>query len=220
MARIRPTDTDFIKKLMAFQKSYFTVGDLEKILGLKRESLYVTLSRLTKSGILLRLRKNAYTLFTQIHDAEKAANELYYPCYLSFEKALSLYGILSQVPYTYTFATMKPSKKMKIGNVEVEYSHIKEDLFFGYILKNGKNIALPEKALLDELYLVSRGLRTVNIEELDLKEIDKKRLEEFAEKYPPYIGDLLSETKKYIGTTPITNEAKERIEWNEKKKIP
>jgi len=204
---------------MAFNKSYFTVGDLEKILGLKRESLYVTLNRLTKSGVFERLKKNVYILFTQINDAEKVANEIYYPSYLSFEKALSMYGILSQVPYTYTFATIRPSKKVMIGNFAVEYSHLKEELFFGYILKNGKNIALPEKALLDELYLVARGVRELNIEELDLKEINRERLEEFAKKYPTYIGDLLSEVMKYIGTTPITNEAKERIFWNERSSL-
>lgn len=214
MARIRPTDTDLIKKLTAFNKSYFTVGDLEKILGLKRKSLYVTLNRLTKSGVLERLRKNVYILFTQMNDAEKVANEIYYPSYLSFEKALSTCGILSQVPYTYTFATIKPSKKMMIGDFEIEYSHLKEELFFGYVLKNGKNIALPEKALLDQLYLVSRGVRTLNIEDLDLKEINKERLEEFAKKYPAYINELLLEVKKYIGTTPITSENKERIFWN------
>ena len=211
MARIRPTDTDLIKKLTAFNKSYFTVGDLEKILGLKRESLYVTLNRLTKSGVLERLRKNVYILFTQINDVEKVANEICYPSYLSFEKALSVYGILSQIPYTYTFATVKPSKKMMIGNVEVEYSHLKKELFFGYVLKDGKNIALPEKALLDELYLVSRGVRTLNIEELDLKIINKEIIAEFAKKYPAYINKPLSEVMKYIGTTPITNETKDRI---------
>ena len=216
MARIRPTDTDLIKRMTAFNKSYFTVGDLEKILGLKRESLYVTLNRLTKSGVFVRLRKNVYILFTQMNDAEKIANEMYYPSYLSFEKALSVYGILSQTPYTYTFATIKPSKKMMIGDFEVEYSHIKKELFFGYVLKNGKYIALPEKALLDELYLVSRGVRSLNIEELDLKEINKERLADFAQKYPVYINKLLPEVVKYIGTTPITNESKERITWDTK----
>ena len=111
-----------------------------------------------------------------MNDAEKVANEIYYPSYLSFEKALSNYGILSQAPYTYTFATLRPTKKVTIGGFEIEYSHLKKELFFGYVLKDGKNLALPEKALLDQLYMASRGLRAVNIEELDLKEINKVKL--------------------------------------------
>lgn len=154
-------------------------------------------------------------VFTGEVDVEKIANEIYYPSYLSFEKALSDYGILSQIPFTLTFATVRPSKKLIIANTEVEYSHIKKSLFFGYEVKNEKYVALPEKALLDELYLVSRGLRTLDIEELDLREINRERLEEFARHFPSYTGDLLVQVKKYIGTTPITNETKERIDWKD-----
>ncbi len=211
MVRIRPTDPELINKLMDLRKPYFTVADLERVLGLKKKTLYVTLNRLTKSGVLTRLKKNVYMVFTGGVDTEKIANEIYYPSYLSFEKALSDYGILSQIPFTLTFATLRPSKKLTIGDTEVEYSHIKKNLFFGYEVKNEKNIALPEKALLDELYLMSRGLRKINLEELDLREINKERLKEFAEKFPSYISDLLGEVKKYLGTTPVTNETKERI---------
>lgn len=211
MARIRPKDTELVSKLTALRKAYFTVADLERVLGMDRNSLYVTLNRLVKSGVLIRLRKNAYTIFTELVDAEKIANELYFPCYLSFESALSRYGILSQIPYTLTFAATRPSKKMKIGDFEMEFHHLKSNLFFGYALEKGKNVAVPEKALLDELYLMSRGKARVNIEELDLKDINKKVLAKYAKKFPPYIKKLLNEAEKYLGTTPITNENKERI---------
>jgi len=60
---------------------------------------------------------------------------------------------------------------------------------------------------------MSRGKAKVNIEELDLKDIDKKLLEKYAKKFPRYIKKLLDEVKKYLGTTPLTNERKERITW-------
>lgn len=214
MARIRPKNIDLIKKLTGFHKSYFTISDLEKVLDLKRESLYVTLNRLVKSGVLVRPAKNIYSLFTQTLDIERIGNELYFPSYLSFEQTLSQYGILSQIPYTITFATIRPTKKMVIANVAVEYSHIKKELFFGYMLKNGKYIAEKEKALLDELYMVSIGKRSLDIEELDLKDISKEKLMEYAKKFPSSIVPLLNQVGKYIGTTPITLEGKERITWN------
>lgn len=195
MVRVRPKDIELIKKLRGFNKSYFNVADLEKVLDLKRDSLYVTLNRLVKSGLLIRLAKNIYSLFTESVDTEKIAGELYFPAYLSFEQALSYYGILSQIPYTRTFATKRPAKKIIIAGVEIEYSHLKKELFFGYILKNGKYIAEKEKALLDQLYMVSMGKRSVNIEELDLRDIDIGKLTEYAKKFPNFITPLLDRVK-------------------------
>ena len=214
MVRVRPTDVELMKKLRNYHKSYLTVADLEKVLDLKRDSLYVTLNRLVKSGVLVRLAKNIYSLFTETVDTEKIAGELYFPSYLSFEQALSQYGILSQIPYTQTFATTRPTKKMIIAEVEVEYSHLKKELFFGYILKNGKNIAEKEKALLDQLYMVSMGKRSINIEELDLRGIDIGKLTEYAKKFPNFINPSLDIVKKYTGTTPITLNGQERVAWH------
>lgn len=211
MATQKLTTIDFIKTLQKFGKDYFSVADLEKITGLARSSLKVTLSRLTTQGILTRLTKGIYQLSLSEIDVRKIAGQLYYPSYLSFESALSLYGILSQIPYTQTFATTKKSKKMVIRGSEAEFTHLKKDLFFGYILDQGFYLAEAEKALLDQLYVTARGKRTVNIEELDLKEINKMKLETYAKKFPPYIKKLLDEVRKYLGTTPITNENKERI---------
>src|ERR1700682_6019810 len=112
MVRIRPQDSALISRLLGLPKPYFTATDLEKILGLPRASLYVTLTRLVQAGVLVRLRKNVYKLAIAPTESEKAAGELYFPSYLSFESALSRYGILSQIPYTLTFATTRPSKKM------------------------------------------------------------------------------------------------------------
>lgn len=213
MARVRPKDVELIKKLRGFNKPYFTVADLEKVLDLKRDSLYVTLNRLVKSGVLVRLAKNVYSLFTEPVDVDRIANELYFPSYLSFENALSQYGVLSQIPYTRTFATSRPTKKMVIAGIAVEFSHLKKELFFGYSLRNGKYVAEQEKALLDQLYMVSMGKRGIEITELDLKGIDKAKLEEHAKKFPVQIKPLLDQVKKYLGTTPITLEGRERVAW-------
>lgn len=205
------TTIELIQTLQSLDRGYFTVADMEKIIGLSKDSLKVALSRLTTKKVLTRVKRGVYQLSLSEIDAKKIANQLYYPSYLSFESALSIYGILSQIPITQTFATVKKSKKMTLGNTEVEFTQIKKDLFFGYVLDKGIYIAEPEKALLDELYMVSRGLRNINIEELDLKEIKEEKIREYAKKFPPYIMSLVDKVKKYIGTTPVTNEAKERI---------
>lgn len=213
---MRTNNIELIKKLRGFNKSYFTVADLGKVLDLDRDSLYVTLNRLVKSGVLIRLAKNVYCLFLGPIDHERIGSELYFPSYVSFESALSQYSILSQIPYTVTFATTRPTKKIVIANIAVEFSHLKKEMFFGYILKNGRYIAEKEKALLDQLYMVSMGKRSIHIEELDLREIDNKKLDIYAKAFPKSMKPLLDEVGKYIGTTPIGLEGNERISWGKR----
>ena len=204
---------ELIQTLQLLDRGFFTVSDLEKITGLSKGSLKVALSRLTAKKILIRVKRGIYQLSLSQIEPKKIANQLYYPSYLSFESALSSYGILSQVPFSQTFATVKKSKKMNLGNTEIEFTQLKKELFFGYILDQGIYIAQPEKALLDTLYLVSRGKRTLNIDELDLKEINLKNLEEFAKKFPSYVILQVDKVKEYIGTTPVSPETKSRINW-------
>lgn len=214
MARIRPTNIELIQKLTELHKSYFTAADLGKILGLRSTSLLVTLSRLVKEGVLLRVRKNIYLVFGGGYEIAQVANQLYFPSYLSFEAALSRFGILSQIPYTLTFATSRPPKKSEVGETEIEYSHLKPDLYFGYQPEGGIYVAEPEKALLDELYLISRGMRHLNLEELDLKTISLDKFDVYAGRFPAYMSNLIAQVEKHLGTTPMTNETKGRIEWD------
>ncbi len=187
MAINRLTTMEFIKKLQALDRGFFTTADLEKITGLERNSLKVSLNRMVKKGVLTRLKRGVYQLSLNQINVKIVANQLYYPSYLSFESALSHYGIVSQIPFTETFATTKKSKKMTIWNTEVEFTQLKSDLYFGYRLTGGIYIAEPEKALLDELYMVSRGKRTLSLKELDLRDIDRKKLKEYAKLFPQYV---------------------------------
>ncbi len=185
------TTIELIKKLQSLDKEYFTVADMQKITGLARASLKVALSRWAKRGILTRVKRGVYQLSVSPMDVLKVASQLYYPSYLSFESALSRYGILSQIPYTQTFATTKRGKKMILWDTEVEFRQLQKELFFGYKMEDGIYIAEPEKALLDQLYMVGRGKGGLNIEELDLTEIDLKLLKEYAERFPSYVKKRL-----------------------------
>jgi len=189
---------DFIRTLQELDRGFFTVADFEKITGLSRNSLKVALNRLIKQKILIRLKRGIYQLSLSAVDVKKIANQLYYPSYLSFESALSDYSILSQIPFTQTFATTRKSKKMTIWDTEVEFTQVKKDLFFGYTFDKGIYIAEPEKALLDELYLISRGKRTLDIKELDLEKINKEKFDQYAKRFPNYIYSLVNQVKKYL----------------------
>lgn len=184
MAVKRTSDIEFLQILKDFNKSSFTVADFEKILKMERNVLYVALNRFVKSGVLIRLKKGVYTPEFQSLDLGKTANELYYPSYLSFESALSRYGVLSQIPYTLTFATTRITKKLNLAGREIEYRKLKNELFFGFILTNGVYIAEPEKAVLDELYLISKGRAASEINEWSFVGLDKEKFLDYSQKFP------------------------------------
>jgi len=184
MDRIKPKDLTLVQQLLSLNKPFFTPSDLEKILGQKRPALYVTLNRLVKYGVLIRLRRGVYQVALQRPNLARIANQLVYPSYLSFESALSRYGILSQVPYILTFATSQRSRRINLGETEVEFRQLKSELFFGYTLEQGLHVAEPEKALLDQLYMVARGLSNLALDELDMSSLDRERLHAYAIRFP------------------------------------
>jgi predicted transcriptional regulator of viral defense system len=194
MDRIKPKDIQFVQNLSRFDKLYWSVPDLEKILRLKnRKSLLVTLHRLVKYGIFTRIRRGIYRLSTRSFDVAALANLLYTPSYLSFESALSRYGVLSQVPYIYTFATRRRSKKMTVDGSVVEFRQLQDKLFFGYRLENGLFIADAEKAFLDALYLMKRGKTDLPLEEMNYAGLSKRKLQKYALPFPPYVQKALKE---------------------------
>ena len=178
------TGIEALKKLEKLKKDYYSVKDLERVLNMPIDSLRGQLTRWCKKGILIRVAKGIYAPYGTEIDVLKIANQIYYPSYLSFESVLSRYGILSQVPYTLTFATPKRTKKIILNDTEVDFTKLSDKYYFGYVFENGINIASPEKALVDCLYLVSKGKRVLNVDELYLKNVDKEKLIEISKVFP------------------------------------
>lgn len=169
-----------------FQKkiSFFDISDAKKIFGVKKDNtLYKLLQRLEGAGVINRIIKGKYHFsFKEIHDFE-LANFLVNPSYISLESALSFYGILPQFPYTITSVTPRKSRAIIYQEKEYQFSHLKRNYFFGFVKKENFLVASPEKALLDELYFMAKKLRKIHFEDLDLGQINKKRLKRMSQKY-------------------------------------
>jgi len=177
--------------------SLLDIGTAQKIFSFQKEnSLYKFLQRLEKANLLKRVVKGKY-LFSlkEINDYE-LANLLLTPSYLSLESALSFYGILAQFPYTITSVTPLKTKKIVYNEKEFEFAHLKKEYFFGYVKKDNFLIALPEKALLDELYFISKGLIRISLDELNLSLINRNKLGRMAEYYK--FLPLENMVKKYV----------------------
>ncbi len=170
-SRLKPKDLALAQRLLGLDKPHFGVADLEKVLGQRRPSLYVTLTRLVDYGMLVRLGRGVYQVALRQPDLARIANTLVYPSYLSFESALSRHGILSQIPHALSFATPRRSRRLTLGDTLVE----------------GVNIADPEKALLDQLYLIARGRASLALDELDCSRLSPARMRAYAAPFPPSV---------------------------------
>lgn len=175
------------EKLLDINKRYLTGREIIRLLNVKEKNRRVTLSRFVKNKILRRLRRNLYEVLLRPADIAEAANTLYQPSYLSFTYCLGKLGILNQIAYEIEFATTKKTKRVEIRDRSIIFRKINKKLFFGYALKDNVFIAEPEKALLDTLYLRSKGLTDLPEEELNLIDLSKKKFLEMSKRFPPVV---------------------------------
>lgn len=187
---------ELIKILRDLNKSFFTIADLEKITGLSRSSLYVALKRWVDKGVLERIATGIYSPMLSDLSIEKVAAQLYIPNYLSFESALARHGILNLIPHSLTFATTRKSKRYTLRNQDVEFRQLSPNLFFGFEMKGGINIAGPEKAFLDQVYFFSRGRASLDLDEMNLKPLSSRLLKEYGKRFPGYVQSRIEEILK------------------------
>ena len=168
---------DIVFLLEETGRRLFTTEDLRKLFRIKKSNtLYKTVESLIGEKILLPVSKGKYIFRnTSPHDFE-VANFLYPPSYISFESALAFHNVLVQAPYNIISATPLRNKKVVSNNKEYIYVHVTPKAYFGYVKEGSFLISSPEKALLDALYLMSKGLRRLDIADLDLSDINKNRV--------------------------------------------
>lgn len=195
---------EIIQTLEEIKKPFFTIADLEKILDYSREVLYVLIYRLLRKKILIRITSGIYRLASKPIKLENVAQVIYLPSYLSFESGLARYGILNQIPYTISFATTRKSKHFTLEKRDIYFSHLNPKLFFGYQRSGDIYLAEPEKALLDQLYMVSLGKASLDFEELNLHELSKTKFLQWAKKYPSRTQKLAKKLAKDFGKISIT----------------
>ncbi len=117
-----------------------------------------------KKGYIQKIRNNWYCFAEHTFRREDlflVANKIYAPSYVSLESAFSYYQFIPEAVFrTTSISTLKTAKfDTPIGFFQ--YRNIKPSLFWGYRLIRQKEaslsawykIALPEKAIIDYLYL-------------------------------------------------------------------
>lgn len=180
---------DIIKIIHKSGVKIVSLSDLRKLLHIENDNTsYKIAEKLVAEKFLQRLKKGVYISALNPPDTFEIANAIYTPSYVSLESALNYYGVLPQFPYSVTSVSPKKSKKLLIDEKEFEYVQISHKLYWDFRREGQALIASPEKALLDMVYIVSKGLRRLDFGDLDDSPIDKRRFQEMCQKvaYRPF----------------------------------
>lgn len=153
-------------------------------------------TRWVSKGLIIRLRNGVYTFpeYKSLpHYAFYFANKIYKPSYVSLHSALAFYGLIPESIFQITSVTTLKTESFVNDIGEFSYKTIKKNLMFGYHYKEVDNdkkfmIAIPEKAIIDFLYLYPEyksGEDLLNLrfdEDILTETINKDLLFEMAEK--------------------------------------
>ena len=139
---------------------YFETKELKLILGGDfSATTLVNLKNWLKKGHLIMLRRGLYAVSEMKSrlDSIVFATKIYSPSYVSMETALSFYGIIPEAVFTVTSITTRKTNKFSTPVGNFSYQKIKKEAFGGFETRKqdgvSYNMALPEKAMADFLYL-------------------------------------------------------------------
>ncbi len=134
---------------------------IENVLVGKVSNINAKIAYMVNKGELIRLKKGLYTLGkdyqTASPDTISLANTLYAPSYVSFDYALSYYGLIPERVYEITSATMRMKKEFDTPLGRFTYKPVPLQAYALGIdwlyddIHGGKLIATSEKALCDKI---------------------------------------------------------------------
>ena len=198
----------------------FSLADASQIIK-NREYTKKALSRMAKSGRIMRIRKDLYTFHD---DAFLISTFLLRPSYISGASALSYHHAISQIPNEVFCITAKPPKSYFFKeNIQFH----KTKFFFGFEMEEHLGFKVPvatiEKALIDSIgyvpvSLIEEAFGSVNVELMleYLKKIKKsttvKRIGYLLEVHGHDVFGALEKylDKKYIPLDPLVKRKGER----------
>ena len=184
---------DGLMSLVGHQ-AFFDLAMVIQLSGEERKGLRTQLSRWTKAGKLLSLRRGMYAFAERYRRASvnpaELANYMHRPSYLTAQWALAFYGMIPERAVTYTSVTPRVPRRFTSELGVFVYRHIKQTAFFGYRAAEvqGRKVLLadPEKALLD-LWHFEHGEwskdRMIEVRFQNFDSVDEAKLDEYATRF-------------------------------------
>jgi predicted transcriptional regulator of viral defense system len=148
------------------------------------------LTRWTKSGRVYQLRRGLYAIAPPYQKVKPhpflIANRMQRASYVSIQSVLDFYGLIPDTVHATLSVTAGRPGRWETPLGVFEFRHIKPELLRGYRMTDLRGqqalVAMPEKALLDLVYLQPGGdsahylreLRLQNLERLDMNELHRQ----------------------------------------------
>lgn len=172
------------------RKPFFTLGDAAQNFSLQPASARVLCSRYVRQGLLVRFKNNIYTTAWKWEgltrrDLFEIANVLQVPSYISLMTALAYYDVTTQAQSNYQESVcLKRSVAYHVREAVFSYVKLQSRYYGDFVKKDGIFIATKEKAFLDAAYLFSFGKYKFDIDSLDMKKLELKKLQSLLNVYP------------------------------------
>lgn len=149
---------DILSAIYTDSKTVFRLIDIAMLTGKEDfQSLNKSLNYFVRTGKLSNPRKGIYT--KPAFSNEELANTIYTPSYISLQYVLQTEGVIFQYDSSITSISYL-SRTINVDNKQLSYRKIKDSILVnptGLTQKEGIiNIASPERAFLDLLYLESQ----------------------------------------------------------------
>jgi len=165
------------------------VDELARELNTSEVAVGNALRRQEERGLVEHLGKKIFiNRLVPDFSGRELINTLRPESYLSLETVLRDSGISTQSPTLLTCVTPGRPGDFRAKSVTISFRRISRNLFWGFREKQtryGKyNIAEPEKALLDWVYLRRQEGSTINTDEWDLQRLDRGKLLQYAARFP------------------------------------
>lgn len=160
-----------LAKIESLGHPFFETRDVAAVLCVNSTNANKIATRLAEAGFVIRLARGRWALPRNLNKLVVAEHlTAPYPTYISLQSALYQHGIISQIPAVTYAVSLARTRRYDTPLGVFSIHHVTTDFFFGFETdSSGANVAVPEKALLDVLYL--RPTRTrffVTLPELEI----------------------------------------------------
>lgn len=174
------------KELSKLDRVIFTLNDVVKLTGQKKEIVKVFLSNQVTKNKIYRIKRNQYS-FEEITNKFQLA-KLYPESYLALNSALEFYETTTQQYNTIELISKKSLLLKKVSEIRIRNHKVREELFFGYEKKTIDNIEFfvsnIEKTIIDCIYFSNKVYLSEVLQFIRLKknELDKNKIIQYLDK--------------------------------------
>lgn len=189
----------------------FTTGEVVDVTGMAASNVSRDLAKLETDGMVTRIKRGLWAV-TRHPDFSPFALVPYLfadgqKAYVSLLTALNLHGMIEQIPRSIQIASTTQRPRLKTPVATFEFHQVQKGLFGGfepYSRAADFDVAVPEKALFDVIYLsVRKGRRYAYLPEVVLpSEFSRARIEQWISRvtHPPLRVAVVDRLESILAT--------------------